>query len=243
MSPLLDVRCLSAGYGRIRVVRGLDLCVEAGEVVTVIGPNGAGKSTTLLAIAGALGGTTGDIELDGSRLAGSVHRRARAGLLLVPEERSVIASLTTRDNLLLGRVDPDEVFEVFPELVPHASRPAGLLSGGQQQMLTLGRALARRPRVLLVDELTLGLAPVISNRLFGVLAAAAERGVGVLIVEQHARAALRHADRAYVMQRGAIELTGTGEELLRRLPEIERAYLGGVEGQVDDDVTGVRADA
>ncbi len=235
MSAALAATGLSAGYGSVRVVRDVELRVDPGRIVSVIGPNGAGKSTLLLALAGALSGTTGTVELEGAPLTGSVHRRARAGLALVPEERSVIGSLTTRDNLLLGRVDPDEVFALFPELAAHAERSAGLLSGGQQQMLTLGRAMARRPKVLLVDELTLGRAPVIATRLFAVLRTAAEQGVGVLMVEQHARAALRQADHAYVMRRGVIELSGPGIELLERLPEIERAYLGGVDAAVDDE--------
>jgi branched-chain amino acid transport system ATP-binding protein len=225
---MLDVHELSAGYGDVPVVHGIDLRVGAGEVVALLGPNGAGKTTTLLALGGVLP-STGVVRFDDKALGGPLHRRARRGLGLITEERAVFRQLSTRTNLALGAGGVDGALAVFPELERLLDRKAGLLSGGEQQMVVLARALAARPRLLLVDELSLGLAPLMVTRLLAAVGEAAADGVGVLLVEQHARQALEIAARAYVLLRGAIELEGTGAELLERLPEIERTYLGGLD--------------
>jgi len=224
---VLDVRGLSVGYGDLPVVADVDLTVAPGEVVALLGANGAGKSTTILALAGALP-STGEVRFDSDVLRGPVHRRARRGIAFIPEGRSVFMGLTTEKNLRLGRGPTEAALELFPELRPLLDRRAGMLSGGEQQILGLARALAGRPRLLLVDELSLGLAPKIVRRLLAAVREAARNdGTGVLLVEQHARQALRVADRGYVMSRGHIELHGTGGELLDRIDEIERAYLHG----------------
>jgi len=225
---MLEIRGLTAGYGDVPVVHGIDLRVDAGEVVALLGPNGAGKTTTLLALGGVLP-ATGEVRYDDRPLTGPLHRRARRGLGLITEERAVFRQLSTRTNLALGAGGVDGALEVFPELDRLLDRKAGLLSGGEQQMVVLARALAARPRLLLVDELSLGLAPMMVARLLTALGAAAADGMSVLLVEQHARQALEIAARAYVLLRGAIELEGTGADLLARLPEIERTYLGGLD--------------
>jgi branched-chain amino acid transport system ATP-binding protein len=225
---MLEIRGLTAGYGDVPVVHGIDLRVDAGEVVALLGPNGAGKTTTLLALGGVLP-STGEVRYDDQPLTGPLHRRARLGLGLITEERAVFRQLSTRTNLALGAGGVDGALEVFPELDRLLDRKAGLLSGGEQQMVVLARALAARPRLLLVDELSLGLAPMMVARLLTALGEAAADGMGVLLVEQHARQALEIAARAYVLLRGAIELEGTGADLLARLPEIERTYLGGLD--------------
>ena len=225
---MLDARDLTIGYGDVPVVHGIDLYVGAGEVVALLGPNGAGKTTTLLALAGVLP-ATGEVRFDERPLTGRLHRRSKRGLGLIPEERAVFRQLSTRTNLALGAGGVDGALAVFPELERLLDRNAGLLSGGEQQMLVLARALAARPRLLLIDELSLGLAPLIVTRLLAAVREAAGEGMGVLLVEQHARQALESADRAYVLLRGRIEIEGTGAELLARLPEIERTYLGGLD--------------
>jgi branched-chain amino acid transport system ATP-binding protein len=225
---MLEIRGLTAGYGDVPVVHGIDLRVDAGEVVALLGPNGAGKTTTLLALGGVLP-STGEVRYGDQPLTGPLHRRARLGLGLITEERAVFRQLSTRTNLALGAGGVDGALEVFPELDRLLDRKAGLLSGGEQQMVVLARALAARPRLLLVDELSLGLAPMMVARLLTALGEAAADGMGVLLVEQHARQALEIAARAYVLLRGAIELEGTGADLLARLPEIERTYLGGLD--------------
>jgi branched-chain amino acid transport system ATP-binding protein len=224
---MLEVEGLTAGYGDVPVLHGIDLRVGAGEVVALLGPNGAGKTTTMLALAGVIP-ATGDLRFDGQPLRGPQHRRARRGLGLITEERAVFRQLTTRINLTLGPGGLDGALAFFPELERLLDRSAGLLSGGEQQMLVLARALAAKPKLLLVDELSLGLAPMIVQRLLRALRDAAAEGTGVLLVEQHARQALEIADRAYVLLRGDIDLHGTGTELLGRLGEIERRYLGGL---------------
>jgi sulfate-transporting ATPase len=225
---LVRVRGLSAGYGDLAAVRDLDLEVHAGEIVALLGPNGAGKTTTLLAIAGELKPLAGEIECLGASSHAALHRRAKRGLGFVPEERAVISSLTTSGNLRLGRGSTGRALELFPELEPLLRRRAGLLSGGEQQMLTLGRALSTQPRLLLVDELSLGLAPLVVARLLRAVRAAADAGVGVLLVEQHAGEAMSIADRAVVLRHGRVELAGSAAELRDHLTEIEAAYLTGV---------------
>lgn len=232
MNPATDVllaaRDLSLSYGTVPAVRGLDLEVHAGEVVALMGANGAGKSTTLMGLAGLLSASGGHTELMGEPMSEPLHKRARRGVRYVSEERSVIRSLSTLDNLRLGPGPVEEALELFPELNPLLNRSAGLLSGGEQQILTLARALAGDIRVLLADELSLGLAPLIVQRLLKAARdAAAARGVGVLLVEQHANLALEHADRAYVLHRGEVVLSGPASELRERLDEIEASYLHG----------------
>ena len=221
----LVVDGLTAGYGDVPVLHAIDLRVEPGEVVALLGPNGAGKTTTMLALAGVLP-STGTVTFEGRHLTGPLHRRVRRGLGFIPEERAVFRQLSTRTNLGLGRGGLEGALRVFPELEALLDRQAGLLSGGEQQMVVLARALAAEPRLLLVDELSLGLAPLIVRRLLAALGAAAERGMAVLLVEQHAGQALAVADRGYVLQRGRIELEGSGADLLTRLDDIERSYLG-----------------
>lgn len=232
MTDVLRVEKLNVGYGDAIAVRDLDLHVGRGEVVSLLGANGAGKTTTLMAIAGALGTRSGVVSLNGRPLAGPLHRRAGLGVSLVPEQKSVFMGMSVEANLRLGRGSVDRALELFPELRRLLQRPAGLCSGGEQQILTLARALAADPEVLLVDELSLGLAPMVVGRLLEGLRAAASRGVGVLVVDQHARRVLRFSDRAYVLHRGEMVLTGTGSEMLSRIGEVEATYLG------SDPVTG-----
>jgi branched-chain amino acid transport system ATP-binding protein len=214
------------------VVDGLDLRVAAGEVVSLLGANGAGKSTVLRGLAGVLRPSRGSVTLVGTKPRGPLHERARAGLAFVPEERAIISGLSTRDNLRLGRGPIAEALALFPELEPLLRRRAGLLSGGEQQMVVLSRALAAGPQVLLADEVSMGLAPLTVERLLqAVRAAADDRGVGVLLVEQHLGHALKVADRALVMRRGAIVMEGTAADLRDRIDEVESMYLtdGGVQ--------------
>ncbi len=224
---VLEARGLTAGYGRRPVVHDLDLHVGRGEILAVLGANGAGKSTTLLALAGALPALGGEVRLRGRATTASLAGRARRGMGLITEERSVFHRLTVADNLRLGRGDPERALALFPELAEHRHRRAGLLSGGQQQMLSLARALAADSAVLLVDELSLGLAPRMVHRLLVELRGAADRGMAVVLVEQHARLALDLADRAMVLRRGRCALEGDADDLRGRLDEIERTYLTG----------------
>jgi ABC-type branched-subunit amino acid transport system ATPase component len=225
MSVLVEAEGLQAGYGSVVVVRDLDLQVRAGEVVALLGPNGAGKSTTLLTLSGALSPLGGVVRWNGAATKAALHSRARQGLGLVTEERSVFMRLTARENLRVGCRDLAPALELFPELESRLDVKAGLLSGGEQQMLTLARALARRPSLLLADELSLGLAPLVVNRLLSAVRRAADDGVGVLLVEQHISKVLDIADRVYVLRRGRVELAGRADELRGRLAEIESSYL------------------
>jgi branched-chain amino acid transport system ATP-binding protein len=229
--PVLAARRISAGYGPQAVIHDVDLEVRPGEIVALLGANGAGKTTTLLTLAGEIPPLAGEVELDGLVTKAPLHRRARSGLMFVTEERSVFMGLTTRDNLRVADVDVDEVLGLFPELDSRLDVRGGLLSGGEQQMLTLGRALARHPRVLLADELSMGLAPLVVERLLGAVRRAADdHGTAVLLVEQHVRKALRYADRAYVMRRGRCELSGTSPVLAARFDECEGHYLSVASG-------------
>jgi ABC-type branched-subunit amino acid transport system ATPase component len=227
MTVVLETRGLVAGYGSTAIVRGLDLEVKAGEVVALLGPNGAGKTTSLLTLAGELPALGGDIYLHGEKTTAPLYRRVRAGLGLVSEERTVLMRMTVAENLRVNRGDSAYALELFPDLEPHLKRRVGMLSGGQQQMLALSRALSRRPTVLLADELSLGLAPLIVNRLLDVVRAAADEGVGVLLVEQHVHKALEIADRVYVLNRGRVQLSGSGVELRDRIEEVQSTYLTG----------------
>lgn len=226
MTVVLSARGLTTGYGAVPVAHDVDLEVRQGEIVALLGANGAGKTSTMLALAGELPVMSGEVELLGERATGPLNARAHRGLAFVTEERSVFMGLSTADNLRVGRCDSAQAFALFPELERRLGVRAGLLSGGEQQMLTLARALTREPRILLADELSLGLAPLVVNRLLEAVRSAADsQGTGVLLVEQHVRKALRYADRVYVMRGGHIELTGTAAELRGNVEEIERHYL------------------
>jgi len=246
----LVVRELSAGYRGVPVVRELNLEVHPGEVVALLGPNGAGKTTTLETIAGLNHPISGSVELSGEKIGGTpAYQLAGRGLALVPEGRALFPGLTVREHLRLaggrggrgarggrdGRGGQsrragsreDELLEMLPELRKCLGRKAGLLSGGEQQMLAVGRALVTRPRLLLVDEMSLGLAPVIVDRLIPVLRRAAdEMGSSVLFVEQHVALALEVADRAYVLTHGRIGLEGPAAELRERRELLAASYLG-----------------
>ena len=228
---VLEARGLSAGYGPIPVVKSLDLLVRAGEIITLLGANGAGKTTTLMALAGLLPPSQGEVRLLGQGTRAALHQRCRAGMAYVPEQRGIFRNLTTMENLRLGRGDPEDAMTLMPELRPLAQRRAGLLSGGEQQMLSVARALASRPAVLMCDELSLGLAPLIVQRLLQAIQAAAREGVGVLLVEQHVRAALQVAHRAYVLRRGALVMSGSASEIGARLDEVESSYLSSAPGE------------
>ena len=223
--PLLATRALSAGYNGVAMIRDLDLGVYPGEIVALLGPNGAGKTTTLMALAGELDLLGGDIELFGAPASGRLNRRARSGLAYLPEGRSVFGGLSTLDNLRLGPSSVEAAIALGPELEPLLSRRAGLLSGGEQQILALSRALSSEPRLLLADELSLGLAPIIVERMLAGIRHAADAGLGALLVEQHAHQALRVADRGYVLRRGEIVLEGTSAELASDIDELTSSYL------------------
>lgn len=225
MSPLLEVKNLSVGYGDTAVVREVDLSVECGEIVALFGANGAGKTTMIRGISGLLPRSAGDVYWKGRLAPRNLHRLARQGYSLITEERSVFATLTVEKNLALGRGDLDRAYELFPELVPMRRRRAGLLSGGEQQMLTLARALSRTPDLLVIDELSLGLAPLAVERLLAALRAAADAGLGVLLVEQRIDLAMCVADRFTVLVRGRVALHGDAHDLSTRLDDVRRAYL------------------
>jgi branched-chain amino acid transport system ATP-binding protein len=232
IASLLTVENLEAGYLGIPAVRELNIAVAPGEVVALLGPNGAGKTTTLSTIAGLIKPLSGSISFEGSGIGGQpAHKLARNGLSLVPEDRALFFDLTVRENLRLARrgesLSEGEVLELLPELEKCLGRLAGVLSGGEQQMLSLGRALMAKPRLLLVDEMSLGLAPVIVERLLPVLRRIAEEsGAGVIFVEQHVPLALELADRAYVMANGRIVLQGSAADLQKDRELLEASYLG-----------------
>lgn len=225
--PVLQAAGLSAGYGGAPVVRDLSLSLRPGEITVLLGPNGAGKTTTLLTLAGGLTLMGGTISWCGDQGRRKLWGRARDGLAYIADEHAVIRTLTVRDNLRVAMRDPAPALAVFPELADHERRMAGLLSGGQQKMLSLAMALGKSPRVLLADELSLGLAPLIVKRLLEEVRAAADRGVAVLLVEQHARQALSIADQALVLSRGRQVAAGTAEAMTRDLERVSSAYLGG----------------
>jgi len=233
MSALLEVRELVTGYGRTAVVHGIDLRVDAGEVVALLGPNGAGKTTTLLAVAGLLPVMDGTVVFSGAPGERKPHRLARAGLALVPDDRGLFDSLTVAEHLSVGTDRKDRaqsverVVEWFPPLAGLMDRRVGLLSGGEQQMLALAVALERSPSLLMVDELSLGLAPLVVRSLVPSLQRAAdETGCGILLVEQHAHVALEVASRAYVMAHGNVVVESSTESLRQDPDVLTRAYLG-----------------
>ena len=233
-AALLDVRSLSASYGAVPAVTGVSLDLNQGEILTVIGANGAGKTTLLNSIMGALPGS-GEIRFDGTALENlSVEERVRRGLCLVPEKRELFGSMSVRDNLLLGGwcVDAaarkrglEEVFQRFPQLRERHAQMAGTLSGGERQMLAMGRALMSKPRLLMLDEPSLGLAPRIVGEVFSIIADLRQAGVSILLIEQNARAALKAAGRAHVMELGAFTMSGKASDLAAD-PRVANIYLG-----------------
>jgi sulfate-transporting ATPase len=222
---LIEARALKAGYRETVIVPSLDLEVRAGEVVALLGANGAGKTTTVMTLSGDLPALGGEVHLLGQKTRAPFHQRVNAGLGLVSEERTVLMTMSVADNLKVNQGDADYALELFPELAPHVSRRVSMLSGGQQQMLALARALSRRPKVLLADELSFGLGPLVVERLLQAVRRAADEGMGVLLVEQHIHRALEVADRAYLLRRGRIELAGPAADLYGRVGEIEELYL------------------
>lgn len=232
MTALLEAKGLNTGYNGVSVVRDLNLRVEAGEVVALLGPNGAGKTTTLLTASGLVPVISGDIEIFGRSVKGRrPHLIARDGLAHVPEGRSLFYQLTVGENLRLGAAkgaaDVKRALSYFPALEPILDRRAGLLSGGEQQMLAMARALTVSPRLLMVDEMSLGLAPIIVERLLPILRQIADdTGAGVLLVEQHVHMALGVADRAYVLSHGELVLEGRASDLAKDRHLIAASYLG-----------------
>jgi len=233
LCELQDVTC---AYGPVRAVRDLSLTVSAGEVVALLGANGAGKSTTLRAISGLLRPRAGHIHFDGADITGAMPDAiVRAGLVQVPEGRQVFARLSVLQNLRLGamvrgkeaRIDDDleRIYRLFPRLKERQGQQAGSLSGGEQQMLAIGRGMMANPRFLMLDEPSLGLAPVVIERIFDAIDEINEQGTAILLVEQNARLALEFSDRAYVLVTGRLALSGPSRELLE-MPSVREAYLG-----------------
>ncbi len=232
MNALLQIENLNTGYNGVSVVRGLNLTVNPGEVVALLGPNGAGKTTTLLTSSGLVPIISGDIKVFGKSVQGRrPHTIAREGLAHVPEGRALFYQLTVAENLKLGAAkgaaDVKKALGFFPALEPIMDRRAGLLSGGEQQMLAMARALTVSPKLLMVDEMSLGLAPIIVERLLPILRQIAnESGAGVLLVEQHVHMALQVADRAYVLSHGELAMEGDAATLRNDRSLIEASYLG-----------------
>ncbi|MEI6629451.1 MAG: ABC transporter ATP-binding protein [Actinomycetota bacterium] len=232
METLLEINDLNTGYNGVSVVRGLNLHVNAGEVVALLGPNGAGKTTTLLTTSGLVPIISGEIKVFGKSVKGRrPHLIAREGLAHVPEGRALFYQLTVGENLRLGAArgaaDVKQALAYFPILAEIMDRRAGLLSGGEQQMLAMARALTVKPKLLMVDEMSLGLAPIIVERLLPILRTIAdETGAGVLLVEQHVNMALQVADRAYILSHGELVTEGDAKELASNRSLLEASYLG-----------------
>lgn len=234
---MLRVKSLKQSYGRIQILKGVDISVEGGEIVTLVGANGAGKSTLLKTLVGALPCDEGSIEFLGKSVEKKAsYERVRKGLVLVPEGREILTTMTVLENLLIGgfsREDQkalhrevEEILERFPNLKERKDASANVLSGGEQQMLTIARALMAKPKLLMIDEPSLGLAPITVNEVFSIISDLRKEGITVLLVEQNAMQALKLADRGYVMEQGKIVAHDSAESLLKNLEELERAYFG-----------------
>ena len=233
---MLTLKNVSVNYGAIEALRGISMHVEKGEVVTLIGANGAGKTTTLRTITGLLSPREGSVTFEGENIGGmATHKLVARGISMSPEGRGVFANLSVRENLLMGAYlqknrgqingDLAKVFEMFPRLKERENQKAGTLSGGEQQMLAMGRALMSRPRLLLLDEPSLGLAPLVVHTIFEAIDSIRSEGTTILLVEQNAHAALHHSDRAYVLETGEITMEGNSKDLAND-PRIKEAYLG-----------------
>ena len=236
MEPILKVDDINVWYGSIHAIKGISFEVYEGEIVTLIGANGAGKSTTLNTISGLLHSKTGSVTFQGKNLAKiPPHKVVEQGLAQVPEGRRVFLQMTVKENLEMGaytmpaggvQADLEMVYDLFPRLKERYRRVAGTLSGGEQQMLAMGRALMSHPKLLMLDEPSMGLAPILVEQIFEIIRNLHQHGSTILLVEQNAQAALSIADRGYVLETGKIVTTGTGAELLSS-PAIKKAYLGG----------------
>ena len=235
MAPILQVDNISVYYGSIHAIKGISFEVNEGEIVTLIGANGAGKSTTLNTIAGLLRSRTGSVTFLGENLAKiPAHKIVSLGLALVPEGRRVFLQMTVQENLEMGAYtqgggiagDLERVYQYFPRLKERQKQIAGTLSGGEQQMLAMGRALMSRPKLLMLDEPSMGLAPILVEQIFEIIRNLHRAGSTILLVEQNAQAALSVANRAYVLETGCISLSGTGAELMAS-DQVRKAYLGG----------------
>jgi branched-chain amino acid transport system ATP-binding protein len=233
---LLKVDDINTYYGKIHALKGVSLEVKQGEIVTLIGANGAGKSTTLKTISGQLAPKNGSIEYQGARINGiPAHVVTSRGIIQVPEGRRIFARMTVMENLEMGaflrtdkegiKADLDHVFEMFPRLKERAAQKGGTLSGGEQQMLAMGRSMMSNPKLLMLDEPSMGLAPVVVELIFENIMKLHENGITILLVEQNAHMALSIADRGYVLETGQVKLTGTGSELLTN-EDVRKAYLG-----------------
>ena len=234
--PLLDIRDLQVAYSGIQAVKGIDLHIARGELVALIGSNGAGKTTTLKTLAGLLHPVSGQIQYDGKNLISiAAHQRAAMGIALVPEGRGVFSRMTVAENLLMGAysrsqqkeisADLARMYELFPRLAERKDQLAGTLSGGEQQMVAMARALMSRPRLLMLDEPSMGLAPLMVQKIFATIRDIAALGMSILLVEQNAKLALQVAGRGYVMESGTITLSGAANELLGN-DAVQQAYLG-----------------
>ena len=233
----LEARGLEVSYGGIRAVKGVDLAVKQGELVCLIGANGAGKTTTLKSLCGMLAPSRGEIYFEGESITGRPsYELVRRGISLVPEGRGIFGRLTVEENLQIGayarrdhaviRADRDRLYELFPRLAERRAQPSGTLSGGEQQMLAIGRALMSRPRLLLLDEPSMGLAPMLVQKIFEIIRRIAQEGVTLLLVEQNARLALEASHRGYVMESGNIVLADSAQALLKDA-KVQESYLGG----------------
>ena len=235
MSHLLAIEQLRGGYGRVEVLRGVDLHIDAGEIVALLGSNGAGKSTLNNTVCGLCPAWSGRVTFDGADLSGAHYRAVvQAGLIQVPEGRRVFPNLTVLENLELGSftrarerraLNLDKAFAIFPRLLERVAQRAGTLSGGEQQMLAIGRGLMAEPRLLILDEPSLGLSPLLVEELFALIARLNREGLTVLLVEQNVAQSLEIADRAYVLENGAVRFAGTPDDLLAS-DDLRRAYLG-----------------
>lgn len=235
-TPLLELRDVESGYGDLPVIRGVDLTVHDGEVVTLVGPNGAGKTTLLGTVTGLVRPWAGSIRFDGREISKlPAHAIPAMGLVMVPEGRRLFPMMTVEENLLLGaytkraraqcRASMERVYDLFPRVAERCDQQAGSLSGGEQQMCAIGRAVMAQPRLLVLDEPSLGLAPIIVEQILDLIRQLASTGMTIVLVEQNVHEALDMADRGYVVEQGAVAMAGTGAELLAR-PDLQQAYLG-----------------